>query len=107
MFSLLKFLTSLFSDQNAAPIPAIQTMVEVPSLISLCLDELKNDLVRGKYFPVVHTICDDLTLMFNVKSKIVSGDDVLPAIYELPFDLFDDLLMRLPPFALYKLQNEL
>ncbi|KAI4300111.1 hypothetical protein L6164_033525 [Bauhinia variegata] len=56
-------------------------MADVPSLISLCIDTLKEELVRG--------------------------DDVLPAIPELPFDLIDILITRLPPLALTKLQNHL
>ncbi|KAF7804571.1 protein NLRC3 [Senna tora] len=56
-------------------------MVEVPSLISLCMEALKK--------------------------QIILGDDILPPVYLLPFDLLDTLIMGLPPLALWKLQNEL
>ncbi|XP_050363520.1 uncharacterized protein LOC126782339 [Argentina anserina] len=54
---------------------------EIPSLISLCLDAVKSDLVRG--------------------------DDLLPIIQELPPNLLDLLVLRLPPFALQKLHREM
>ncbi|RVX19277.1 hypothetical protein CK203_008538 [Vitis vinifera] len=34
-------------------------------------------------------------------------NDLSSAIYELPSDLFDGLLMHLPPLALQKLQEEM
>lgn len=44
---------------------------------------------------------------FNAQLKMVAGDDDLPPVHLLPFDLLDTLIMRLPPLALWKLQNEL
>ncbi|KAJ8749517.1 hypothetical protein K2173_025712 [Erythroxylum novogranatense] len=41
-----------------------------------------------------------------VKAQIVS-DDLLPDIYELPIDLFDILVLKLPPLALHRLQTEM
>ena len=38
---------------------------------------------------------------------MVAGNDLSSAIYELPSDLFDGLLMHLPPLALQKLQEEM
>ncbi|KAM5563222.1 hypothetical protein ABKV19_018072 [Rosa sericea] len=52
---------------------------EIPSLISLCIDAIKTDLLRG--------------------------DDLLPIIHELPSNLLDLLVSRLPPFALHKLHT--
>ncbi|KAL6271277.1 hypothetical protein ACE6H2_028188 [Prunus campanulata] len=52
---------------------------EIPSLVSLCIEAVKNELVRG--------------------------DDLLPIIKELPWDLVDLLASRLPPLALEKLQT--
>ncbi|KAF3436035.1 hypothetical protein FNV43_RR23127 [Rhamnella rubrinervis] len=53
-------------------------MAKAPSLISLCVEAVKKEL-----------LC---------------GDDLLPVIYELPFDLFDMIVARAPPLALQKLQ---
>lgn len=52
---------------------------EIPSLLSLCVDAVKNELVRG--------------------------DDLLPIVKELPRDLLDALASRLPPLGLEKLQT--
>lgn len=38
---------------------------------------------------------------------MVIGDDILPDMYELPPELFDCLMTRLPPLALQKFQNEM
>lgn len=38
---------------------------------------------------------------------MVTGDDVIPYVYELPADLFDILLIDLPPLALQKLQTKM
>ena len=43
------------------------------------------------------------TFVFVVKFGF-AGDDLLPVIYELPLDLFDMLVARVPPLALQKLQ---
>ncbi|XP_010069680.2 uncharacterized protein LOC104456563 isoform X2 [Eucalyptus grandis] len=56
-------------------------MKSAPSLVSLSLAAVANELLRG--------------------------DDVLPHVYELPADLFDALVARLPPLGLHKLQNEM
>ncbi|GAV63852.1 LRR_6 domain-containing protein [Cephalotus follicularis] len=56
-------------------------MAKAPSLISLCMKAVKSELLRGDY--------------------------ILPAIYELPSHLFDALLAFLPPLALQKLQREM
>ncbi|KAF8007027.1 hypothetical protein BT93_K1130 [Corymbia citriodora subsp. variegata] len=56
-------------------------MKSAPSLVSLSLAALESELLRG--------------------------DDVLPHVYELPADLFDALVARLPPLGLHKLQNEM
>lgn len=63
-------------------------MGEVPSLLSLCTDAAIKELIHG--------------------------DDILSEVFELPPDLFDCLLMRVPPLALqtlheglsYKSQND-
>ncbi|XP_030549434.1 ribonuclease inhibitor isoform X2 [Rhodamnia argentea] len=52
-----------------------------PSLVSLSLEAVQNELLRGY--------------------------DVLPDVYELPAHLFDALVARLPPLSLHKLQNEM
>uniref|UniRef100_A0A2P2LWL6 Uncharacterized protein MANES_12G040800 n=1 Tax=Rhizophora mucronata TaxID=61149 RepID=A0A2P2LWL6_RHIMU len=56
-------------------------MAKSPSLISLCMEAIKRQLVRG--------------------------DELIPDIYGLPSDLFDALLTKLPPLALHKLQAEM
>ncbi|XP_048337179.2 uncharacterized protein LOC107426804 isoform X2 [Ziziphus jujuba] len=56
-------------------------MEKAPSLTSLCLETIRNELICG-----------------------FAGDDLLPVLYELPSDLFDMLVARLPPLALQKLQ---
>lgn len=56
-------------------------MREVPSLISLCIEAVKNELVQG--------------------------GDIVTAVFELPYELFDPLLSKLPPLALQKLQSEM
>lgn len=38
---------------------------------------------------------------------MVTGDDVIPYVCELPADLFDILLTYLPPLALQKLQTKM
>lgn len=38
---------------------------------------------------------------------VVGDDDLVPAVYELPYDLFDTLVSRLPPLTLQKLQTEM
>ncbi|XP_024018410.1 uncharacterized protein LOC21399004 isoform X1 [Morus notabilis] len=53
-------------------------MREAPSLISLCLEAVKNELFRG--------------------------DDILSVVYDLPSYLFDILVLQLPPLPLQKLQ---
>ncbi|KAL5562041.1 hypothetical protein UlMin_031788 [Ulmus minor] len=53
-------------------------MREAPSLISLCIEAIKNELFLG--------------------------DDILPVIYELPSHLLDILVLGSPPLALHKLQ---
>lgn len=58
------------------------TESEIPSLVSLCVDAVKSDLVRG-------------------------DDDLLPILHELPPNLLDLLVSRLPPFALQKLHREM
>ncbi|XP_030455013.1 uncharacterized protein LOC115676272 [Syzygium oleosum] len=54
-------------------------MRSAPSLVSLSLEAVENELLRG--------------------------DDLLPHVYELPAHLFDTLVARLPPLSLQKLQN--
>ncbi|KAK8688581.1 hypothetical protein V6N13_087341 [Hibiscus sabdariffa] len=56
-------------------------MVRVPSLVSLSIDAVKRELLRG--------------------------DDLLPYVYELPPELFSSLVECLPPLALEKLQSEM
>ncbi|XP_039032568.1 NACHT, LRR and PYD domains-containing protein 5-like isoform X2 [Hibiscus syriacus] len=56
-------------------------MVDVPSLVSLSIDAVKRDFLRG--------------------------DDLLPHVYELPPELFNSLVECLPPLALQKLQSEM
>ncbi|KAL4351978.1 hypothetical protein GQ457_06G028490 [Hibiscus cannabinus] len=56
-------------------------MVRVPSLVSLSIDAVKRELLRG--------------------------DDLLPYVYELPPELFNSLVECLPPLALEKLQSEM
>ncbi|XP_004290025.1 PREDICTED: protein NLRC5 isoform X1 [Fragaria vesca subsp. vesca] len=56
------------------------TESEIPSLVSLCVDAVKSDLLRG-------------------------DDDLLPILHELPPNLLDLLVSRLPPFALQKLHR--
>ena len=45
--------------------------------------------------------------LFFYSTLMVAGYDLSPAIYELPSELFDGLLMLLPPLALQKLQDEM
>ncbi|XP_004493854.1 uncharacterized protein [Cicer arietinum] len=59
--------------------PLPDTMAEPPSLISLCIDELTQQLLLG----------DD---------DVVS---IIQHIYDLPSHLLDELISRLPPLALY------
>ncbi|KDP26432.1 hypothetical protein JCGZ_17590 [Jatropha curcas] len=56
-------------------------MAKVPSLISLVMEAIKRELLRG--------------------------DDILPDVYELPSHLFDVLVTMLPPLALHKLQAQM
>ncbi|XP_061341481.1 uncharacterized protein LOC133287813 isoform X2 [Gastrolobium bilobum] len=58
-------------------------MAEAPSLISLCIDTLAQELLLG------------------------DNDLLLQAIYDLPFHLLDTLIARLPPIALRKFQHHL
>ncbi|KAK1561083.1 hypothetical protein Q3G72_034267 [Acer saccharum] len=62
---------------------ALCSMAKAPSLVSLAIEALKTQLGR------------------------VTGDFLIPDIYELPSELFDNLLTRLPPLALHKLQYEM
>ncbi|KAM3731268.1 hypothetical protein ACB098_12G150000 [Castanea mollissima] len=55
-------------------------MREVPSLISLCIHSLKKELIHG--------------------------DDLVPVVFELPQELFDALVLRLPPLTLQNLQTQ-
>ncbi|XP_060177557.1 uncharacterized protein LOC132607553 isoform X1 [Lycium barbarum] len=54
--------------------------VEVPSLITLCIYSIRDELIRG-------------------------NDDLSSVLYQLPTELFDQLLRQLPPLALHKLQE--
>ncbi|PSR86389.1 hypothetical protein CEY00_Acc32012 [Actinidia chinensis var. chinensis] len=56
-------------------------MGEAPSLIALCMNATKKE--------------------------ILCGEDLSPHVYELPSDLFDSLLTCLPPLALQKLQEQM
>nr|DAD20148.1 TPA_asm: hypothetical protein HUJ06_021611 [Nelumbo nucifera] len=56
-------------------------MEKVPALLSLCME--------------------------TVIKEIIYGDHFLHNIFELPLDLIDCLLMRLPPLALQKLQEDM
>ncbi|KAI8523156.1 hypothetical protein RHMOL_Rhmol13G0051900 [Rhododendron molle] len=58
-----------------------QRMGEIPSLFTLCLNAVRNEILRG--------------------------DDVPRDVYELPSDLLDSLLTCLPPLALHKLQEQM
>ncbi|KAM3683472.1 hypothetical protein ACJW31_12G150000 [Castanea mollissima] len=55
-------------------------MREVPSLISLCIHSLKKELIHG--------------------------DDLVPVVFELSHELFDALVLRLPPLTLQNLQTQ-
>ncbi|KAG2712084.1 hypothetical protein I3760_04G108300 [Carya illinoinensis] len=57
-------------------------MRKVPSLISLCMESIKKELIHG-------------------------DDDLVTVVYELPSDLFETLVSRLPPLTLQKLQTEM
>lgn len=59
-------------------------MAGVPRLVDLCIDTIADELLQ-----------DD------------GNDDILSVIYELPAELFDGLVPRLPPLALQKLQENL
>ncbi|XP_062079255.1 uncharacterized protein LOC133783619 isoform X1 [Humulus lupulus] len=48
--------------------------------------------------PSLTTLCLEV-----VKDEILRGDDLMPVIRKLPTDLFDRLLLRLPPLPLLKL----
>nr|XP_029154609.1 uncharacterized protein LOC112695122 isoform X2 [Arachis hypogaea] len=63
-------------------------MPEVPSLVSLCID----------------TLARQLFLRDNDHDDDDDDDDgaVISVIYDLPFDLVNTLITRLPPFALLK-----
>ncbi|KAK8688580.1 hypothetical protein V6N13_087340 [Hibiscus sabdariffa] len=53
----------------------------VPSLVSLCINAVKRELLRG-------------------------SDDLFPDVFELPTELFNPLVECLPPLALQKLQSK-
>ncbi|KAL4353049.1 hypothetical protein GQ457_06G028500 [Hibiscus cannabinus] len=53
----------------------------VPSLVSLCINAVKIELLRG-------------------------SDDLFPDVFELPTELFNPLVECLPPLALQKLQSK-
>lgn len=38
---------------------------------------------------------------------VVGDDDLVTVVYELPYDLFETLVSRLPPLTLQKLQTEM
>ncbi|PIN17722.1 hypothetical protein CDL12_09603 [Handroanthus impetiginosus] len=59
-------------------------MAGVPSLVDLCQSAIADELLEG----------DD-------------NNDILSVIYELPSELFDSLVPRLPPLALQRLQENL
>ncbi|KAJ4969577.1 hypothetical protein NE237_016278 [Protea cynaroides] len=69
----------LLSEIVVCEVPTLVKMGEAPDLFSLCLGAATKEIIHG--------------------------DHLLQNIYELPPDLFDCLLMRLPPFALQKLQE--
>lgn len=81
---------------------------EIPSLISLCIEAIKNELLRGNSpkFPLLTILIAAAftSTEFNFGLDF-AGDDLLPIIHELPSDLFDILVLRLPPLALQKLQT--
>ncbi|KAK2648704.1 hypothetical protein Ddye_016193 [Dipteronia dyeriana] len=61
-------------------------MAKAPYLVSLAIEALKTQLVLA---------------------VTVTGDFLIPDIHQLPSELFDNLLARLPPLALHKLQYEM
>ncbi|KAA0050632.1 NACHT, LRR and PYD domains-containing protein 5 isoform X3 [Cucumis melo var. makuwa] len=54
-------------------------MAEAPSLLSLCIALITDEIVQR--------------------------DDVPPSLYDLPPDLLDTLALQLPPLALHNLQS--
>lgn len=59
-------------------------MAKSPSLVNLCFDALKRYILYGD-----------------------NDDGILEGIYELPTELFDGLLKKLPALALHKLQLQM
>ncbi|KAK6940576.1 Leucine-rich repeat [Dillenia turbinata] len=45
--------------------------------------------------------------MEAIKNQLVAADDILPYVYEFPWELFDYLLTFLPPLALEKVQQNM
>lgn len=84
-------------------------MREVPSLITLCIYTIRDELIQGDicififcFYGTIQSYC--LAFLF-----LFSGDDVelSSVLYQLPTELFDQLLPQLPPLALQKLQERL
>lgn len=59
-------------------------MAGIPRLVDLCMDAIADELLQED-----------------------GNDDILSVVYELPPELFDGLVPRLPPLALQKLQENL
>lgn len=79
----------------------------VPSLVSLCIEATSGDLLRG----TVLLRCSATPVRGRglghsvTRLSFFAGDELLSDVYELPSDLFDQLLMRSPPLVLQKLHS--
>ena len=94
-------------------------MREVPSLISLCIHSLKKELIHGiNLFLLLllihyHALISFLFIYLFILVWFcclccfkLSGDDLVPVVFELPHELFDTLVLSLPPLALQNVQTQ-
>ena len=94
-------------------------MREVPSLISLCIHSLKKELIHGiNLFLLLLLIHYHALISFVFIYLFIlvwfcclccfklSGDDLVPVVFELPHELFDTLVLSLPPLALQNVQTQ-
>lgn len=89
-----------------------------PSLTSLCIDAITQELIAGTYYnhaSLFSVYIHNWRLYkclwnWNLEFETLAGDDallLLQTIYDFPLHLLDTLITRLPPLALHKFHHHL
>lgn len=86
---------------------ASESTNQAPSLVSLCLDATKAEIVGGTLTSKSSVASVAIRTSICLLIGVIAGEEVPVDVYDLPADLFDELVRCSPPLALQKLQNEM